>query len=160
MIAARDLLMLCLLALLALLLTLLPLPDKIAALRPAWVLLVLSAWVLQRNHRFVLLVAFFSGLLLDAVSGVALGMHGMALIVSLAVTLRLRPILRAMPLWQSSACMLPIFALQALTTTVLDGLTQEAAETAMHWLAIPLSVALWPLAALLLQPRPVAPDAT
>jgi rod shape-determining protein MreD len=156
MIALRDGLVLIALTALALLLALLPMPEPIMALRPAWPLLVLSAWAMQRDPMAVLPLALAAGLMLDAVRGVTLGLHGAALLLPLAAALHWRTALRAMPLWQASIAAGGLFLLQALLLSLLDALTGEHSLRSAHWWAVPVSVLLWPLAVLLLRPAPAA----
>jgi rod shape-determining protein MreD len=152
----RDGLLLITLTALALLLTLLPLPEPIMPLRPAWPLLVLSAWAMQRDPMAVLPLALAAGLMLDAVRGVTLGLHGAALLLPLAATMQWRSALRTMPLWQASIAAGALFLLHALLLSLLDALTGEHSLRSAHWWAIPVSLLLWPLAVLLLRPAPVA----
>lgn len=156
MTALRDGLLLIALTALALLLALLPVPEPMMPLRPAWPLLVLSAWAMQRDPMAVLPLALAAGLMLDAVRGVTLGLHGVALLLPLAATMHWRATLRAMPLWQASIAASALFVLQAMLLSLLDALTGEHSLRGAHWWAIPLSMLLWPLAVLLLRPAPVA----
>lgn len=156
MTALRDALLLAAVTALALLLTLLPMPEPVMAMRPHWLLLVLSAWVLQRDSTAVLPIALGCGLMLDATRGVALGMHGVALLLPLAGTLQWRPLLRALPLWQATLASTALFLAYALLMSLLDAATSEQSLRSMYWLGIPLSIVLWPLAVLLLHPLPAA----
>ena len=152
----RDSLLLIALTALALLLSLLPLPEPVMPFRPAWPLLVLSAWAMQRDPMAVLPLALAAGLMLDAVRGVALGLHGVALLLPLAATMHWRATLRAMPLWQASITTGGLFLLQAMLLSLLDMLTGEHSLRSAHWWSVPVSILLWPLAVLLLRPAPVA----
>lgn len=150
----RDSLLMLGLMAAALLLMLLPLPEPLLPFRPAWLLLMLSAWTLQRGHEVALPAAFLAALLLDAARGVTLGLHGVALLIPLAIVVQWRAPLRALPLWQSALAAIGLFVLHAALLTLLDGITGERSDASAHWWPILLSTLLWPLAVLLLQPRP------
>lgn len=156
MMPLRDILLLVALSALAVLLTLLPIPEPMMPMRPSWILLVLAAWAVQREPMTVLPLALAAGLMLDAARGVTLGLHGVALLAPLAVSLHWRALLRALPLWQTTLASGFLFAFQALLLTVLDAVTGEHSLRSAHWLGIPFSMLLWPLAVLLLHPAPVA----
>lgn len=156
MINPRDTLLLLALTVLALLLSLLPLPEPALPLRPAWPLIVLSAWALQRDPTAVLPLALVAGLILDATRGVPLGVHAIALLLPLAALLQWRVLMRALPLWQSTLGAGLLFLLQALLMTLLDLINGEHSLYRAHWWPIPVSMLLWPLAVLLLRPAPAS----
>ncbi|MBY8966215.1 rod shape-determining protein MreD [Algiphilus sp.] len=152
----RELPLLVALTLIALVLKLLPVPLPVDALRPHWLLLVLTAWTLRRETYLVLPMAMASGLVLDATRGVTLGLHCVALLVPLALMLHWRSLLRAIPLWQSTLVAAALFAVYAGLLSLLDTMTGEHSQLSAHWWPILFSVPLWPIFVLLLRPRPVA----
>jgi rod shape-determining protein MreD len=146
---SREYLLMFLGLLLALLLSVMPLPDTLSMARPAWVLLVLTAWVYRNNEVDVLVPAFIVGLALDALFNAVLGAHGLALVASLAVTLRLRVLLRTLILWQAMLVMLPILVINTLLLHWLDGLSGHSTELSARWWPVLSSFLLWPLVVLL-----------
>lgn len=156
MIGWREFPLLVALTLVALVLKLLPVPLPFDALRPHWLLLVLTAWTLRRETYLVLPMAMAAGLVLDATRGVTLGLHCVALLVPLALLLHWRGLLRAIPLWQSSLAAAALFVVYASLLSLLDTMTGEHSQLSAHWWPILVSVPLWPIFVLLLRPRPVA----
>src|SRR5690606_34368320 len=84
----------------ALLVAIVPLPIAFAPFRPDAVLLVLLYWGIASEQHFGVFTAFWSGLLLDAMTGALLGQHALALLVVVYLIRRFHLRIRVFPLSQ------------------------------------------------------------
>jgi rod shape-determining protein MreD len=128
----------------ALILTVWPLPQWAEAFRPAWVPLVTIYWCLWLPERVGVIVAFFAGLLVDALSGTLLGEHALALVLVAWAALRMHLQVRVFPWWQQCVVVLGILALHALVLFWVDGMLGYTVGAAMRWTPALVSAALWP----------------
>jgi rod shape-determining protein MreD len=130
--------------LVALILTVWPLPQWAEVFRPAWVPLVTIYWCLWLPERIGVIIAFFAGLLVDALSGTLLGEHALALVLVAWAALWMHLQVRVFPWWQQCVVVLGILALHALLLFWVDGMLGYTVGTAMRWMPILVSAALWP----------------
>jgi rod shape-determining protein MreD len=128
----------------ALILTVWPLPQWAEAFRPAWVPLVTIYWCLWLPERVGVIVAFFAGLLVDALSGTLLGEHAVALVLVAWAALWMHLQVRVFPWWQQCVVVLGILALHALVLFWVDGMLGYTIGAAMRWIPALVSAALWP----------------
>ena len=132
-------------ALVALALAVLPLPAFLQVLRPDFLVLVVFYWSIESPRAGGLTLAFFSGLALDVIQGVALGQHALALTLMSAWATNLRLRIRVFSIL--SQC-LTIFALLTGYQFVLfwvDGATGNPVTTFARWLAPVIGALLWPV---------------
>jgi rod shape-determining protein MreD len=130
--------------LVALILTVWPLPQWAEVFRPAWVPLVTIYWCLWLPERIGVIVAFFAGLLVDALSGTLLGEHALALVLVAWAALWMHLQVRVFPWWQQCVVVLGILALHALVLFWVDGMLGYTVGAAMRWTPALVSAALWP----------------
>ncbi len=129
----------------ALLLTLLPLPEVLAAARPAWVALVLIYWCLALPERIWVGSAWAAGLLLDAAQGTLLGQHALSFALIAYTTTRFHLDIRQLPLMQQAlAVFVLIFFLDQMLGLWVKGMSQQAPWSWTYLLASPASMLLWP----------------
>jgi len=136
--------------LVALLLSVLPMPGALAELRPYWLALVLSYWVLETPHRAGLGLAFCMGLVADLISGSLLGEQALRLCVLAFILLRFRARLRFFPLWQQSLAMLALLLNDRVVVLMVRGFTGEGIPPWSFWIAPGIGMLLWPWVFLLL----------
>ena len=84
----------------ALILTLLPMPGWTAWLRPAWVLLALIYWSMDKPYRVNVGTAWIVGIILDVLNGTLLGEHALALTIVIYTVVRMHSRLQMFPLLQ------------------------------------------------------------
>jgi rod shape-determining protein MreD len=130
--------------LIAMILTVWPLPQWAEVFRPAWVPLVTIYWCLWLPERIGVIIAFFAGLLVDALSGTLLGEHALALVLVAWAALWMHLQVRVYPWWQQCVVVLGILALHALVLFWVDGMLGYTVGAAMRWIPILVSAALWP----------------
>jgi rod shape-determining protein MreD len=134
-----------LLMLLALIAELLPLPDAMQPLRPAWTTMVVIYWSLMWPGRFGVLSAFVVGLLIDVAHGGLLGEHAMSLSLVAYLVVRLHQQLRVFPLWQLSLSVFVLMILEASVLLWIDGATGRGEFGPGRWGPVVVAGALWPV---------------
>lgn len=110
----------------SLVLQIMPMPIQVDMYRPDWVLIVLAYWAMALPNRVNVGIAFITGLALDILVGTTLGIHSLALSVSVYVLAANYQRLRNYSVWQqaiiigllSSLYHLVVFWLQHLLTDV------------------------------------------
>lgn len=135
----------------ALFLALLPLPDALAAARPAIYPATVLFWVLMQPSRFGVLAAWGCGMLIDAIYGTPLGEHGVALALAAYAVIRMRELLWTSPFWQQAALLLPIFIVYEFVLFWIDGVAGADVNQLWRWLPVLTTAVLWPFWATLLE---------
>ena len=75
-------------------LSILPLPAWLQSLWPYWMALVLIYWCLETLGLITLGLAFFTGIVLDLLTGSLLGLHALSLVIVVYLANRFRARLR------------------------------------------------------------------
>lgn len=129
----------------ALVLTLLPIPETLLKWRPEWVALTLIHWALVLPKKVGIVIAWFTGLLLDALYGSSLGQHALGLTIIVFITLRLR--LRVNPLTLTHQWTVLLIALGSylLINLWVLGFTGNSPSAWPYWLSLGGSIIIWPV---------------
>lgn len=89
------------------LLQILPLTSSIAMIKPNWLLLILSYWIIALPQGFGIGTAFVLGLLVDLFSGTVLGVNAFAFCVVAYIAQSKFQLIRNLALWQQ--CIVIVF---------------------------------------------------
>lgn len=121
-----------------------PLPITLNALRPEWMVLIISYWVLALPHRVSIIHAFVLGILLDLLLGSTLGMHALLFsLLAYIVSVGYQRI-RYFTIVQTTL-LVGLFVL--LTKLALYGLASSLQEISIHksyfW-SVFTSMLIWP----------------
>lgn len=111
---AQRLFQLCIVVMIfviALVLEIIPWPTPLKGLRPAWLVLVLTYWVLAIPNRVNIGSAFLLGLIWDLVLGSVLGVHALVLSVFTYLIAINHLVLRNLSLWMQSLLMITFIIL-------------------------------------------------
>ena len=130
--------------LIAMALAILPMPAWAIWFRPAWVLMVLIYWGMSVPHRVSVGVAWFTGLVVDLMSGTVLGEHALAYTVVIYLVGRLHMRLRLYPLTQQALTVFMLVLLYQLIIFIIQGFVGEAPSHYLYWMAALSSMLLWP----------------
>lgn len=128
----------------ALMLTALPMPDWAAVWRPAWVGLVIIYWCMALPSRIGILVAWFSGILLDVLAGTLLGQHALALSVVAFITLQFYRQVRVLPLWQQGITIFGLVFVHQVLVLWINGIQGMPVPVSAYWASPLISMVLWP----------------
>lgn len=129
----------------ALVLQLLELPYALALLRPLFVPLVLTYWVMVTPQPSGLLTAFSMGLMLDVLTGCVLGQHALALTVLVFIVIQLRGVLSLYPVWQEAVALMPVWLVYAFLMFWIDGATAHRSDPWLRWVPLLATGLAWPL---------------
>ena len=131
--------------LLALALELLPLPELIRPLRPAFTTMTVIYWCLMWPGRFGVISAFLAGLVVDVAHGSLLGQHALTLGMVSYLVLRLHLQLRVFPLWQLTLAVFALVFLESFMLLWIDGATGHATLGPQRWGPVFAAAVFWPL---------------
>lgn len=134
----------------ALVLTVIPLPDAVTAWRPAWLMLVLSFWVIHFPTRIGLFWAFIFGLLMDVLHGTSMGVHSFSLAISTFMLQLLYKRLSLFPLWKQSLSIGFISLTYIVIRFWLVAMTGKSAP-ALPWPSALINTLVWPMLYLFLR---------
>ncbi len=133
-----------------LILTIVPLPDAINALRPAWLAMLVLYWTLHRPERFGLLGAWLVGIAIDTLTGALLGQQALALMVIAFINTKLHMRIRVFPKGQQAVTILLLVLVYEFLLFWVDGVAGYTTSGMARWLPVLSSAALWvPLCILL-----------
>lgn len=136
----------------ALMLTMMPLPEAVEPLRPDWVTMVVLYWAIAVPERFGMVFAWTAGLLLDVSTGTLLGQHALALVLVVAIALRLHQRLRIFPPAQQTLTIVALLIFKQVIVLWTSGVADRAPQEAwMHMLAPLLALVFWPLVFVILR---------
>jgi rod shape-determining protein MreD len=122
----------------------LPLPDAITPFRPAWATLAVIYWIMMWPRVFGIGSAWIVGIVLDILQGELLGQHAIALSFVGYLTLRFHLQIRIFPLWQLTATVLALLAIEAFILFWIDGVIGNAAIGFDRWTQVVTGAILWP----------------
>lgn len=146
--------------LVALLLQMVVVPAWLAPARPLWLPMALAFWSLHAPAMPNLTAALILGVCEDALYGVALGGHAMALLLVVYLSARLRTTLTLAPWWQEALVLAPVWALYAATLAGVDAVTHHPAQPLLRWAPVAVTTLAWrPVAGVLRRLAPAEPAA-
>lgn len=131
--------------LLAALLTIMPLPIWLQWLQPQWVALVVIFWSIYLPNVTGAAIAFFTGILLDYLTGSVLGQHAIALILINYLVVLLN---RQIRFFTEIARLMIIFLLMLIYQGIIfwiQAWVNEMPGTLWYWVSSVTSVVAWPL---------------
>ena len=137
-------------ALAALGLHLLPLPDIVSLFRPAFVVLCVVYWSLNRPRAGGIALGFLTGLALDVFKGAVLGQYALATSFVAYVTIRQYLLLRNKPVLQQTLFVAAMLLLWELVIWAIDGWTGQTSVGLGRWLHVLTGALCWPAIAALL----------
>jgi rod shape-determining protein MreD len=126
------------------LLMLFPIAEEWQWLRPQWLFLVVIYWLLTRPEVMGIGGAWIAGLMMDILSGGLLGKYALGTLVVAYLARSLRYRLRIYPIWQQSVAILLMVGIGNIALFLIEWLTGHPPTTALYWLPILSSVAVWP----------------
>jgi rod shape-determining protein MreD len=135
----------------ALVLQIMPMPLVVDQFRPDWVFLVLAYWSLALPNRVNVGVAFFNGLVLDILLGTTLGVHSLAMCISIFVLAANYQRLRNYSVWQQSVVIGILAALYHLVVFWLQHMITDIYFLFTYLWPVLTSMLIWPWLFLLLR---------
>lgn len=125
--------------------TVVPLPDWLEPLRPNFVALTVLWLCLLSIRTTGLLMAWVSGLAIDALHGMLLGQNALALVVIAYIALKMRLRIRAFPILHQSAVIFGLLLLNEFILFWIDGIAGFPVTDWARWLPVLTGALCWPL---------------
>jgi rod shape-determining protein MreD len=132
-------------AVISVLLTVVPLPNWLDIVRPAFVALVVLYFSTMAPNAGGIALAFIPGLALDALTGSLLGEHAFALSLLAYLAIRLHLMTRAKPIFEQSLLVFGGLLIYESTLWAIDGWSGQPLGNATRWLHTIVGAALWPV---------------
>ncbi len=125
-------------------------PAWLGWLRPSWVVLVVFYWVMALPHRFGMISAWITGLLLDALYADPMGVNGVCLAALTYVTWSFYERFRMYSIAQQSVVVLLLVLGTELVRMLAQWLARDGAMS--WWIIVPVitSTLAWPVVAFVL----------
>lgn len=142
---------LCAIFIIALVLEIAPWPTGFQAFKPAWLVLVLTYWILALPTKINVGTAFVLGVIWDLVIGSILGVHGLVLSVLAYILARYNQILSNLSLWQQSLLMIIFIFMLRLAIFLVELFIHNAVFNWQEIFGAIVSGVLWPWMFLLLR---------
>ena len=124
--------------------TVVPLPDLLEPLRPNFVALTILWLCLVSVRATGLLLAWMSGLMLDALHGLLLGQNALALVLIAYIALKMRLRIRAFPAIHQASVVFGLLLLNEFVLFWIDGLTGHPVTDWTRWIPVLTGAAAWP----------------
>lgn len=128
----------------AFILTILPLRPEWILFRPEWLALTFIHWGLVSPNKSSLVLAWFVGLMIDAVHGSILGQHALGLTIVLFLTLRMRSRLLLDSFVQQIFLLCLVLGSYLLINLWILGITGNSPEGWGYWMTVLTSLIVWP----------------
>lgn len=130
----------------ALILSVLPLPQWLAAVRPAFLVLTVMYWSIAAPRLGGIGLGFFCGLALDVFRGAVLGQNALALTTITYVAVREHQKIRLKPAFQQALIMLGALIVYEFILFAIDGWTGHPSTSPLRWIHTLTGALIWPLA--------------
>lgn len=131
-------------------LTVLPMPDGTVDYRPQWAALTLIFWISTLPDRVGVFWAFFTGLMLDVLTGSTLGQHALSFSVMGYLVVELQQRIALFRPWQQALSVWLILTVERLISLWVLSATSQPTPSLSYWTTTLVSMLLWPWMAALL----------
>lgn len=135
----------------ALVMELAPWPVGFQAFKPAWLVLVLTYWVLAIPNKISIGIAFWIGLIWDLVLGSTLGIHALVLSIAFYFIAKNHLILRNLSLWFQSLLIIIFVFLTRFSIFLVELFLHSATFNWQEIFGAIASGILWPWVFLLMR---------
>ena len=137
-------------ALIALILTVLPLPNWLNIVRPAFLVLTVLYWSIAAPRAGGIALGFFAGIMLDVFQGPLLGEHALAMCVITYIAVREHQKIRSKPAFQQSLIVFAALIAYESILFAIDGWTGHTITNPLRWTHTVSGAIFWaPVAAVL-----------
>ena len=132
-------------AFIALIFQVVPLPDWLALVRPAFLVIVVLYWSISAPRAGELFFPFLCGLALDVFRGAVLGEHALALVIVAFLAIRMHLLIRNKPLFEQALIAFAALALYEFVVWCIDGFSGHTLNSGLRWLHPITGGLLWPV---------------
>jgi len=136
--------------LVALILQVMPLPDWLSVVRPAFIGIAVIYWSIFAPHAGGIFAPWIAGVALDVFKGDVLGQNALAMALIAYITMSLHQRLRNQTLVQQSIFVWLMLTLAELIVWGIEGWTdRNTVSSAWRWIQPMIGAMLWPFIAML-----------
>ena len=135
--------------LLALIAQVIPLPDWLSVVRPAFVALVIIYWSIYAPHAGGIFAPWLAGIALDVFKGEVLAQNALAIALIAYVTMSLHQRLRNQTLVQQSLFAFLMLMVNEVVVWGIEGWSGHSVASPWRWIQPMIGAMMWPFIALL-----------
>lgn len=141
----ENLLVILFTSIVALVLSIVPLPEWLQVMRPAFLVLAVLYWSTMAPFVAGMALGFCGGLALDVFQGSLLGEHALVLSFLTYLALRLNLLMRAKPIFEQSLYVLVALIGYESLLWVIDGWTGRSLSSPLRWVHALTGALIWPV---------------
>jgi rod shape-determining protein MreD len=134
----------------ALIAQVLPLPDWLSVMRPAFLVLTIIYWSIFAPRAGGIFVAWTAGLALDLFKGEVLAQNALAVALVAYIAISLHQRLRNQTIVQQSLFVFAVLTLNEFVVWGIEGWSGHPVSSFWRWLQPPIGAMAWPFLSLLL----------
>ena len=131
--------------LLSIILMVMPVPDVLDQYRLPWLSMTVIFFSIFNISLIGIISVWFSGLILDIMTGGLMGENALILAVLSYLSYRFRFQIRVYPMWQIMTVVLILLSLGVLITLWIDGISGNMLFNIYDWINIGIAVLIWPI---------------
>jgi len=141
----RNLVFIWSMILFSIILMVIPVPDVLDQYRLPWLKMTVIFFSIFNISLIGIISAWFSGLILDIMSGGLMGENALILAVLSYLAYRFRFQIRVYPMWQIMIVVLILLFLGELIALWIDGVSGNMFFNIYDWINIGIAVLVWPI---------------
>ena len=141
----RNLFFIWSMILLSIILMVMPVPDVLDQYRLPWLSMTVIFFSIFNISLIGIISVWFSGLILDIMTGGLMGENALILAVLSYLSYRFRFQIRVYPMWQIMTVVLILLSLGVLITLWIDGISGNMLFNIYDWINIGIAVLIWPI---------------
>ena len=141
----RNLVFIWSIILLSIILMVIPVPGVLDQYRLPWLSMTVIFFSIFNISLIGIISAWFSGLILDIMSGGLMGENALILAVLSYLAYRFRFQIRVYPMWQIMIVVLILLFLGELIALWIDGVSGNMFFNIYDWINIGIAVLIWPI---------------
>lgn len=131
--------------LLSIILTVIPVPDLLDQYRLPWLKMTVIFFSIFNISLIGIISVWFSGLILDIMTGGLMGENALILAVLSYLSYRFRFQIRVYPMWQIMLIVLMLLSLGELISLWINGVSGTMSFNIYDWINVGIAVLVWPI---------------
>ena len=141
----RNLFFIWSMILLSIILTVIPVPDLLDQYRLPWLKMTVIFFSIFNISLIGIISVWFSGLILDIMTGGLMGENALILAVLSYLSYRFRFQIRVYPMWQIMLIVLMLLSLGELISLWINGVRGTMSFNIYAWINVGIAVLVWPI---------------
>ena len=141
----RNLFFIWSMILLSIILTVIPVPDLLDQYRLPWLKMTVIFFSIFNISLIGIISVWFSGLILDIMTGGLMGENALILAVLSYLSYRFRFQIRVYPMWQIMLIVLILLSLGELISLWINGVSGTMSFNIYDWINVGIAVLVWPI---------------